>query len=73
MRPIPAGGARGPGTLARPVPPQHNGSAMTLLYTHPSGVLHATPPGHPEQVARLDAVLGALDGLTDPPRCARRG
>ena len=36
---------------------------MTLLYTHPSGYSHATPPGHPEQVARLDAVLGALDGL----------
>ena len=28
---------------------------MTLLYTHPSGYSHATPPGHPEQVARLDA------------------
>ncbi len=36
---------------------------MTLLYTHPSGHSHITPPSHPEQVARLDAVLTALDGL----------
>ena len=36
---------------------------MTLLYTHPSGHLHATPPSHPDQVARLDAVLTALAGL----------
>ena len=35
---------------------------MTLLYTHPSGQMHVTPPGHPEQVARLDAVLRALEG-----------
>ncbi|WGR60458.1 histone deacetylase family protein [Paracoccus ferrooxidans] len=35
---------------------------MTLLYTHPSGLLHVTPPSHPEQVARLDAVLAALEG-----------
>ncbi|MFC3528175.1 hypothetical protein ACFOMH_08280 [Paracoccus mangrovi] len=43
---------------------------MTLLYTHPSGHLHATPPGHPEQVARLDAVLTALDGLEVDRRAA---
>ncbi|RDW13735.1 histone deacetylase family protein [Paracoccus thiocyanatus] len=36
---------------------------MTLLFTHPSGHRHVTPPGHPEQVARLDAVLAALDGM----------
>ncbi|WP_017998657.1 histone deacetylase family protein [Paracoccus sp. N5] len=36
---------------------------MTLLYTHASGQAHVTPPSHPEQVARLDAVLAALDGL----------
>ncbi|WP_028716191.1 histone deacetylase family protein [Paracoccus sp. J39] len=36
---------------------------MTLLYTHPSGLLHVTPPSHPEQVARLDTVLDALGGL----------
>ncbi|MEF9604562.1 histone deacetylase family protein, partial [Paracoccus sp. PXZ] len=35
---------------------------MSLLYTHPSGLSHVTPPSHPEQVARLDAVLAALDG-----------
>ncbi|WP_313349849.1 histone deacetylase family protein [Paracoccus sp. (in: a-proteobacteria)] len=35
---------------------------MTLLYTHASGLSHVTPPSHPEQVARLDAVLAALGG-----------
>lgn len=35
----------------------------TALITHKAGYDHVTPPGHPEQVARLDAVLGALDGL----------
>lgn len=35
----------------------------TALITHPDCLGHVTPPGHPEQVARLDAVLGALDGL----------
>lgn len=33
---------------------------MTLLYTHPSAFDHLTPPGHPEQVARMQAVLDAL-------------
>ncbi len=35
----------------------------TYLITHDACFGHVTPPGHPEQVARLDAVLGALDGL----------
>ena len=35
----------------------------TALITHKACYDHVTPPGHPEQVARLDAVLGALDGL----------
>ena len=35
----------------------------TALVTHPDCLGHVTPPGHPEQVARLDAVLGALSGL----------
>ncbi|MGR3591343.1 MAG: histone deacetylase family protein [Limimaricola soesokkakensis] len=35
----------------------------TALITHPDGFNHSTPPGHPEQVARLDAVLGALEGM----------
>lgn len=35
----------------------------TALMTHPACYDHVTPPGHPEQVARLDAVLGALEGL----------
>lgn len=33
----------------------------TLLLTHPDCLLHETPPGHPEQVARLSSVLKALD------------
>ncbi len=35
----------------------------TALITHPDFFDHVTPPGHPEQVARLDAVLGALEGM----------
>lgn len=34
-----------------------------ILYTHASAHGHVNPPGHPEQVARLPAVLRALDGL----------
>ncbi len=33
---------------------------VTALVTHDACFDHVTPPGHPEQVARLDAVLGAL-------------
>ncbi|MTH76613.1 histone deacetylase family protein [Paracoccus aestuariivivens] len=36
---------------------------MTLLFSHSSGIRHVTPPSHPEQVARLDAVMDALSGL----------
>jgi acetoin utilization deacetylase AcuC-like enzyme len=35
----------------------------TALITHPDFYGHVTPPGYPEQVARLDAVLGALEGM----------
>jgi len=35
----------------------------TALVTHKAGYDHVTPPGHPEQVARLDAVLGAIKDL----------
>jgi acetoin utilization deacetylase AcuC-like enzyme len=35
----------------------------TALITHPDCFDHVTPPGHPEQVARLDAVMAALDGM----------
>ena len=35
----------------------------TALITHEECLQHVTPPGHPEQVARLDAVLGALEGV----------
>lgn len=33
----------------------------TALFTHPDCLTHVTPPGHPEQVARLEAILAALD------------
>mgnify|MGYP001827959147 FL=1 len=35
----------------------------TALITHEDCFDHVTPPGHPEQVARLDAVLNALEGM----------
>ncbi|WP_296426879.1 histone deacetylase family protein [Yoonia sp.] len=35
----------------------------TALISHPACLDHVTPPGHPEQVARLDAVLGALAAI----------
>ncbi|MEM9797278.1 MAG: histone deacetylase family protein [Pseudomonadota bacterium] len=33
---------------------------MTLLVTHADALAHENPPGHPEQVARLPAILDAL-------------
>jgi acetoin utilization deacetylase AcuC-like enzyme len=36
---------------------------MTILYTHDDCLRHVTPPGHPERVARLEAVAQALEGL----------
>ena len=35
----------------------------TAVITHKDCFDHVTPPGHPEQVARLDAVLTALEAL----------
>lgn len=35
----------------------------TTLITHPDCLGHITPTGHPEQVARLDAILGALESF----------
>ncbi len=32
----------------------------TLLLSHPDCLAHVTPPGHPEQVARLEAINAAL-------------
>lgn len=34
----------------------------TALITHPDGLNHVTPPGHPEQVARLEYINRALAG-----------
>lgn len=36
---------------------------MLRFYTHPDADQHLSPPGHPEQVARLHAVVGAVDGF----------
>ncbi|NNE87777.1 MAG: histone deacetylase family protein [Silicimonas sp.] len=36
---------------------------MTLIYTHDAALNHVTPPGHPEQVARIEAILPALKKL----------
>lgn len=36
---------------------------MTILYSHESSDAHVTPPGHPERVARLQAVRAALADL----------
>ena len=44
---------------------------MTLLITHDDADAHATPPGHPEQVARRRAVLDALSDLDLDRRDAR--
>ncbi|MCC5973473.1 MAG: histone deacetylase family protein, partial [Rubellimicrobium sp.] len=35
----------------------------TALITHPDCLAHVTPPGHPEQVARLEYVMSALEGF----------
>ncbi|WP_299848209.1 histone deacetylase family protein [uncultured Roseovarius sp.] len=34
----------------------------TALVTHPDCLEHVNPPGHPEQVARLEHILAALEG-----------
>ena len=51
-------------------------SGMTRVYWHESALAHVTPPGHPERVARAEAVhaaLSELDGLEwhDAPRAPR--
>jgi acetoin utilization deacetylase AcuC-like enzyme len=35
-----------------------------ILFTHPAMLRHEPPPGHAERPARLQAVLGALEGLS---------
>ena len=42
----------------------------TLLFTDPVFGGHVTPPGHPEQVARLEAVAAGLAGLALDRRAA---
>ncbi len=39
---------------------------MTLIFTHDAALTHVMPPGHPERVARIEALIPALkaiDGL----------
>ena len=36
---------------------------MTLIFTDDAALRHVTPPGHPEQVARIEAILPALKPL----------
>ncbi len=38
---------------------------VTALLTHPDGLNHVTPPGHPERVDRLMAIYAALDTIED--------
>ncbi|WP_172327705.1 histone deacetylase family protein [Mangrovicoccus sp. HB161399] len=33
----------------------------TAYFAHPSGLAHVTPPGHPEQVARLQSIAAVID------------
>ena len=35
---------------------------MTILYEHDAALGHVTPPGHPERVARIEAIRRALSG-----------
>lgn len=41
-----------------------------ILYHHDSARAHVTPPGHPEQAARHDAVMAALEGMALERRLA---
>ena len=36
---------------------------MTQIYWHEAALHHVTPPGHPERVARAEAVKAALDDM----------
>ena len=36
----------------------------TALVTHEECLQHVTPPGHPEQVARLEYILEALKAVS---------
>ena len=38
-------------------------SSSTVLITHPDCLDHETPQGHPEQIARLEVLLKALELL----------
>ena len=44
----------------------------TALFTDPACLRHVTPPGHPERVARMEAVLHALDAPAFAPLLRRQ-
>ena len=48
-----------PGDIAR----FKGGNMSTIWYSHSDCLEHVTPPGHPEQVARLEYIERALSGL----------
>ncbi len=46
----------------------HQGQLTTApvgVFTHPIGLAHAAPEGHPERAQRLEAILGAIGGLRE--------
>ncbi len=43
----------------------------TALFTHPACLRHVTPDGHPERVARLEAIYAALEGPDFAPLLRR--
>ena len=38
---------------------------MTLIYYNDAALSHVTPPGHPERVARAEAVKAALSDIPE--------
>lgn len=46
--------------IANSINPGEPDPVTTLLYTHPSSLEHDTGPGHPESIARVEAIMEAL-------------
>ena len=73
--------ARPRADATQPVAARRRGMT-TLLYPHPSSLEHDTGPGHPESIARMRAIMAALDAAErkgalvgverrEPPRATR--
>src|SRR6056297_3945484 len=56
----PTGQSRPHAVMLRPDTRTRRQPMTTTLLTHANGLKHVTPPGHPEQVARLERVWAAL-------------